>query len=327
MMESTAFIMGTIEISWNAILIALAVLTWFFASAALYTGKKNKVIAIWLMLPFAFFLSAFLSRSVYWYSHQSQFHGYFDALKSTDLGAFSLLGILPGIFISAALMRLFRINTNLPQLLDDISAPTSFMVALLYLTCLFNDSCRGKVLITNPAFHKLPFAYININPQGEAEYRLATFFIGFIIMLIIGIATLFFHFYHKKEKGLTAFFFLVYYSAAEFVIESTRYDAGYFPTNGFVSIIQIFSAVCVVATMVYFTVERVRKNGFGAVIIILWIAQLLILTATGILEYLVQRHGDWAYFLHPSMCVSCFFMAFVPMLMHPKKTPKTTSDS
>ena len=69
------------------------------------------------MLPFAvlFSVHSYRKECILVFSHQSQFHGYLDALKSTDLGAFSLLGILPGIFISACgNVRLLRLNTNLP---------------------------------------------------------------------------------------------------------------------------------------------------------------------------------------------------------------------
>ena len=60
---------------------------------------------------------------------------------------------------------------------------------------------------------------MNFNTQGEAEYRLASFFIGIPNHAHHRYCNPVFPFSSPKEKGSTAFFFLVYYSAAEFVIE------------------------------------------------------------------------------------------------------------
>ena len=241
MMNPTAFIIDSFKLSWAAILIVIALLVWFCFSAAFYNGKKRRIGTLILILPLAVLFSAFIGRSVYWYSHQSGFHGYLDALKSTDLTAFSLLGILPGIVLACGIVRLLRLDKNLPGLLDCLSPGTASAVAILYLTCLYQPICRGKSIVTAPALLHLPVSFMNYNTQGEPEYRFASFFLGFLLMLVLSFVTASFYFRHRKEKGSTACFFLLFYSAAEFVIESTRYDAGYFPTNGFVSIIQIYA--------------------------------------------------------------------------------------
>lgn len=321
MIESTAFIIGSFEIPWAAIIIATAVLVWFTLSCALYKGGKSKAGTIWVMLPFAVFFSALFARIIYWYSHQPQFDGLLDALKSKDTYAYSLLGILPGIVLAALLIRGLKLNRNLPFLLDSISPATVAAVSILYLICLFHPSCRGKMIIEIPALQRLPVAYLNYNTQGEPEYRLATFFLGFLVMLLLAVVSVIYLESHRKEKGATACFTLLFYSAAQFVLESTRYDAGYFPTNGFVSIIQIFSAVCIFGVMVLHTVIRARKKAWKKPYILLWIGLLASMGATGFLEYYVQRHGDMAYFLHPLMCLSCFAMALFPFFMryHKKK--------
>lgn len=319
MMNPTAFILGSYEISWALILTIVAILVWINFSCTLYTGKDRKTIALWVMFPFAVVFSAFLARSVYWYSHQSQFDGYLYALESLDLSAFSLLGIIPGIFMAAALIRLVRLDKNLPSLLDSLSPAVAAGIAILYLTDFYHPACRGKMIIENPSFQMLPFAYMNFNTQGEIEYRLATFFIGFIMMSLICVASTIFYLKNRKKKGDTACFFLLFYSAAQFVLESTRYDAGYFPANGFVSIIQIFSGICILGVMIYETVVRIQKKQWNKTCFLIWILQLLVMGGTGFLEYYVQRHGSMALILHPLMCVTCFLMAFFPVLMGSKK--------
>ena len=322
MIESTAFIIGSFEIPWAAIIIVCAVFVWFNIACALYKGDNYRAGTIWVLTPFAVFFSAVFARFIYWYSHQPQFDGLINAMKSKDLFAYSLLGLRPGIVLAALLIRGLKLNRNLPALLDALSPATGGAVSILYLICLFHPSCRGKMIIENPALQHLPVSYLNYNTQGEPEYRLATFFLGFMVMLVITIVTLVYFYQHKKDNGTTACFFILFYSAAEFVLESTRYDAGYFPTNGFVSIIQIFSAVCIFGVMVFFTVQRVRKKAWKRSSVLLWIDFLLSMGATGFLEYFVQRHGDQAYYLHPLMFLSCFAMALFPLLMRYKKPAK-----
>ena len=327
MMNPTAFIIDSFKLSWAAILIVIALLVWFCFSAAFYNEKKRRIGTLILILPLAVLFSAFIGRSVYWYSHQSGFHGYLDALKSTDLTAFSLLGILPGIVLACGIVRLLRLDKNLPGLLDCLSPGTASAVAILYLTCLYQPICRGKSIVTAPALLHLPVSFMNYNTQGEPEYRFASFFLGFLLMLVLSFVTASFYFRHRKEKGSTACFFLLFYSAAEFVIESTRYDAGYFPTNGFVSIIQIWSAVCIFGVAVYYTVMRVRKKKWTKACFLPWLGLLLSMGATGFLEYYVQRHGNFAYFLHPLMFLSCFCMALFPLLLGIKKAPAERADT
>lgn len=321
MMNPTAFILGSYDIPWAALLMVIAVLVWINFSCTLYTGKKRKSIAIWIMSPFALIFSAFLSRSVYWYSHQSQFNGYADALKSLDLSAFSLLGIVPGIVLAAALIRAVQLDKAFASLLDSLASATGASIAILYLTCLYQPSCRGKMIIENPAFQRLPFAYMNYNTQGEPEYRLATFFIGFILMVIISAATTVFYVKNRKKKGETACFFLLFYSSAQFILESTRYDAGYFPANGFVSIIQIFSGVCIFGVMIYETVKRIKQKKWKKSCFVLWLLELSAMGGTGFLEYYVQRHGNMALMLHSVMFATCLLMAIFPVIMgYTKKT-------
>ena len=256
-MNSTAFIIGNTVISWSTIIFVLAIFAWFFFAASLYTNKKAKKVAVWIFFPLGTFFAMLLSRIVYWYSHQPQFDGFWDAVKSTDLAAFSILGVIPGLVLAAAVIRLMKFIPNLPGFLDALSPATGLGCALLYLTCLFNNSCRGKNLLTDPRFTKFPVGAVTMGDYG-VEYRSAIYLAGFALMLFITGITLIIYHYNKKSRGITACYFLLFFSAAEFIIDSARYDAGYFPFNGFVSILQIFGAVAIMGVMVYFSVLTIR---------------------------------------------------------------------
>ena len=315
MTEPNAFIIGRIIIPWSTILIVFAILAWFFFAYSFAGEEKKERIAYLCMLPASIVLSFFFCRLLYWYSNQSQYPDFFAALKSTSLMAFSLLGILPGIAISAALIRLTGLSKNLPGMLDVFAAPTAFMSGLFYLTGFFSNSCRGKYAITNPVFTRFPFAVISTDALGNEQYRFATFFAGFVLMSAVSLLTFLFYTKHAKKKGATLAFFLLFYSAVQFILESTRYDAGYFPFNGFVSIIQIASAASIVGAAIFYSVTSIRKTGMRAVYPILWVALLLCIGATGYLEYLVQRHGDMAGSIYPGMALSCLGMALIPTMI------------
>jgi prolipoprotein diacylglyceryltransferase len=220
------------------------------------------------------------------------------------------------ILLAAVLVRLLHLNKNLAELLDALAPGTAFGIGLLYLTCRYHQSCLGRMVITDERLISLPITAKALNGQGETEYRLAVYFFGFLAFSLIGILTTVFYQFHKNKKGCTACAFLLLFGSTELVLESARYDAGYFPFNGFVSIIQIVSAVCIAGSMIYYSILSVKKTGFTAVYPVLWFLHIASIGATGYLEYLIQRHGDKAAMLYLFMSLSCFLMAFIPVIVY-----------
>jgi len=86
--------------------------------------------------------------------------------------------------------------------------------------------------------------------------------------------------------------FLLYYSAIELVLDSTRYDSSYMRFNSFVSIVQVISAVCIVGVLVYYSVHSIRYKGFKLHHVVLWLGFLLSVGVVGMSEYFVQRYGN-----------------------------------
>ena len=313
-MNQTALIIENLEISWSAILIGLTIPAWFTFALALC--PKKRIAALCASLPFILFFSFFFSRILYWYSHQSRFESLWTAIWSKDLDAFSILGIIPGIVLGCALVRLFKITKELPPLLDVFAAPSAFAIGFFYLTCRYHQSCLGRMTIENEKLWNLPFVSVSMSSQGEYTHRLAIYFFGFLAMMLIGTLTTIFYIRNNKKKGCTACFFLLFFSAAEFVLESARYDAGYFPFNGFVSIIQIAAAVSILAVAIIFLVRAAKRKGFKAAYPIVIVLLLASIGGTGYLEYLVQRHGDKAVLIHSGMCGTCLLMAVFPLILY-----------
>ncbi len=316
-MNPIAIIVDKAQIHWDAIIIVMAVPAWFFSFHSLYCANKGRRLASWIYLPFAVLMGAISSRLLYWYSHVEQYKGFSQALEDFNIGCFSMLGILPGLFLAAVLIRCLQLNKSLPAFLDALAPATALGMGLMYLSCLFNYNCRGKFTVDTPSMQHLPFATA-VPEAGEVSFRFATFFWSAVFMFILSYICTEFYYIKKKERGSTACFFLLLFSVGQFILDSTRYDAEYFPFNGFVSILQIFDGVCILVLTIAFSVRAIKRRGFKWYFILIWLAQAGAMTATGMMEYMVQRYSDQHlqyYALMGLSCVAMFALGFALYLM------------
>ena len=320
-MNPIAIIVDNTQIHWDAIIIVLAIPAWFFSFHSLYTANKGSRLASWIFLPFAVLMGAISSRLLYWYSHVEQYKGFSQALEDFNIGCFTMLGILPGLFLAAVLVRCLRLSRSLPAFLDALVPATAMGMGLMYLSCLFNYNCRGKFTVDIPSMQHLPFATA-VPEAGEMSYRFATFLWSAVFMFILAYVCTEFYYIKKKEHGSTACFFLLLFSAGQFILDSTRYDAEYFPFNGFVSILQIFDGVCILALTIGFSIRAIKRKGFKWYYILIWLAQAGAMTATGLMEYMVQRYSDQHLKYYGFMglsCVAMFALGFALYLMGCRK--------
>ena len=119
-----------------------------------------------------------------------------------------------------------------------------------------------------------------------------------------------------SRDGNAARMFLVFYSASELVLDSTRYDSSFLPINGFVSIVQIIAAVCMLLLLIRYSRLSIRANRRRYWHWILWILWLAALAGGGYTEYLVQRHGGWYLSCYTGMSLCALVMAFVVHRMY-----------
>ncbi|MBR1472594.1 MAG: hypothetical protein IJ600_13260, partial [Lachnospiraceae bacterium] len=151
---------------------------------------------------------------------------------------------------------------------------------------------------------------------GGVEYRFAVFFVSFLAMLCIAKLCMDFYLARWQERGCTAALFLMLYAAAGYILDSCRYDAGYFPFNGFVSVLQIFAAFAFLGLAVAFSVRMIRRRSFRWYMVPLWFALLGAMGAAGTLEYLVQRYGDRFLLWYGLMGISCLAIVLLLYLMY-----------
>lgn len=322
-MNPIAIYSGGTTIYWSAIIICLAVAAWFSLSFALYTSRGGKGAALWLLLPLATLLSVLFSRAIHWYCHPEQYAGFMGALTDYSNGGYCLPGMLLGVFLAVIIVEKLRFADSAPKLFDALAPGAALGIALIRLSALFNSSCRSTIIITNPKLQHLPIGSGVATSSGGMEYRFATFFVQFLLLLVL--TALLLGFFCKRgrikmkrgmQSGHTAMMFILFYSAMELVLDSTRYDSSFLRLNGFVSLVQIVSALSMLAVLIYYSVQSIKANGRRGWHWALWGGFLVSVGVTGVFEYLVQRHGDWYRLCYGVMSLSCLAMAVAAYVMY-----------
>ena len=306
---------GNTVVYWSAVIISLGLLSALMMTLSLQRTNRGSAAAVWLFVPLAVIFSVPLCRALHWYCHQEQYASLLAALRDYSSGSYVLSGALPGVLLAALIAS--PLNTrSTASLLDAFAPGAALSVAFIRLSALFNSSCRSKISVNTPILQHLPLAAGIVDSSGQVEYRFATFFLHFLLMLFLCRVLLGF-FYSRRNvpmvsgnsEGNVARMFLLFYSATELVVDSTRYDSSFLPINGFVSFVQIVAAVSIFAVLIYYSIHSVRANGFRWYHIALWAFWLATLGAAGYTEYLVQRHGDWYLSCYFAMGLACILNA------------------
>lgn len=314
-MNPVALILGNHVIYWNAILIILGVIACFSVSMALFLSHGGRAIALWLMLPLSIALSLPLARFIHWYCHSEKYVSLVRAMTDYSGGGYCLLGVIIGTALAGLIVYALGFTQNLRRFFDCFTPGAALGIALIRLSEYFTSSDRGKVVVTNPAFQRLPFA----TEMVSGEWRLATFFFQFLMMLLVFILLMRFFVRRRRwpmkasqpRDGHVALMFLCWLSAVDLLTDSSRYDASFLRLNGFVSMVQIFSAVTLLAILILYSVRSIRANGLCRTHWFLWIGFLLAVSVTGVMEYLVQRHGNWYLMCYMVMGLMCLTLALI----------------
>ena len=301
-MNRIAFIIDGSFIYWNSMLLALGALIAICFFLALYPLRGKNNMAAFLAVLMATATSLVFSRFIHWYCRSGAYSGLTSAMLDFTSGSFALVGVFAGSVLTAVVLRVLRIHKNLPQMLDCMSIAGAAGIALGRLGSFFTSADRGQIL---QSVQSLPWAYPVVNSvSGATEYRLATFLLqamiaGFLF-LALGIFYLANHRRHLKD-GDTTLIFLLCYCTTQILLDSTRYDSIYFRSNGFVSVVQVLSAVALAFVIVWFSIRMVRSKGFKIWHVALWLAIALRIGGAGYMEYYVQRHGNQALLAYSIM--------------------------
>ncbi len=301
-MDKIAIITESSVIYWNSIVLTLAAATAICFFLAFYIGKCGNAVAGFAAVPVSLAAGIVLARFVHWYSRADSYEGFLSAMTDYTSGGYALIGVFAGCVLAAAVLRLVFLHRNLPEILDCMSLAGLAGIAVGRLASFFNASDRGNIL---EKFQSLPFAWPVTNTvSGATEYRLATFLLQSAVALIL-FAVLAVFYVKGQKRGLrdgdTCLIFLLVYGASQVVLDSTRYDSLFFRSNGFVSIVQVFSALALGLVIVLFSVRMVKTRGFKFWQVPLWILIAGFIGGAGFMEYYVQRRGNEAVFAYSVM--------------------------
>ncbi len=321
--NSIAISSGDLLLYWTGIVIALGVAAWFAMSLALYTSDRGKASAMWLYMPIATVLSVLFARAVHWYCHSEQYTCFTSAITDYSSGGFCLPGVLLALMVAAVLVRLLCFTDSIGRLLDAVAPGACIGIALFRLSAIFNTTCRSTILITDPAYQSLPIGSAVTSSGGNVEYRFATFFVQFLLMLALAVLMVGL-FAARRRKSVKRGFrrghifalFLTFYCAMEVVLDSTRNDSSFFPWNGFVSIVQIFSAVSMLTVFILYSVNSVKANGLRYWHWICWVLFAAAIGGAGFYEYWVQRHGNLYLYCYSVMSVCCIAICVLVYVMY-----------
>lgn len=302
-MDKIALIADGTFVYWNSIIYTLAAATAICFFLAFYLGKCGNPVSAFAVIPVSIVLSLVFGRFLHWYSRADSYTGFVSAMTDYSSGGYTLLGVFAGCALAACLVRLVFLSRNLPEMLDCMSLAGCAGICVGRWASFFNSSDRGNIL---EKLESLPFAYPVTNAvSGATEYRLATFVIqsmvAFVLLVVLAVFYIRSNQKGKGKDGDTCILFLLCYGASQVVLDSTRYDSLFFRSNGFVSVVQVFSALAIGLAIVLFSVRMVKARGFKFWQIPLWIVIAAGIGCAGFMEYYVQRHGNEAVFAYSVM--------------------------
>lgn len=295
-MSQIAFLGEESILYWSSLIVAGAVLTGLLLFWAASLRSESKPTGAFLASPIAIGLSIVLARLIHWYFLPDSYEGLSDALTQFTGTGYALSGAFLGCLLTAGLLALLRVQRNFPRMLDCMSVGGCAAIAIGRLGSFFTSQDRGEILTT---ITSLPWAYpVENEITGLPEYRFATFFIQAILAGVIAVALIFLFWLGrdrgKVRDGDVTLLFLLSYCGTQIVLDSTRYDALRLRINGFISAVQVISAVTMAVVMGILIWRKWKQGGGPLPCILGGVVTLLGFGAAGYLEYHVQRHGDQA---------------------------------
>ena len=296
-MRVPAFCFGRTILYWDTVLLVFAALSCALALCAAYRANGGRRRALLVLLPLGAALSFVLARLLYFYCHSEQFVSLAAAMADGSAVSFCVVGAVCGFVLAVLALRALRLVPDAALLLDCAAPALALGLALARLSALFNDACRGKAILRDPRFFRLPFA---VAESGRGEYRFAAFFagaLGFALAFLL-LLQRFGRLYPARRKprgrrGDVFLSFLLLLGTEEMLVDSMRNDASFFPFNAFISMAQLFSAAFLLLVLILYSRRAIRARGARGSDLLVWLGWALGLSGVGIAEYLVQRHAGW----------------------------------
>ena len=302
-MEKIAVILGQKVLYCQSLTVGLAALCAVLLFLSLYLRERQEAApGIW-GAALAAVLGLILGRLAHWYCQADAYESFAAAFLNFRVGSFALMGVFAGCLLSAWILKRTGLEPHMGCTLDCMAGAGCLGMALGRLGFFFNASDRG-ILMEKAG----PFVSPVVNPvSGQVELRLATFLLQAAAAAVIFLVLMAL-WKRKKRDGDLCLVFLLLYGASQVVLDSTRYDALFLRSNGFVSAVQILSALAIGTAAVVFSVRAVKARGWHWGFLPLWLGMAGLIGGAGYMEYHVQRHGSEAAFAYSvmSLCLGAY---------------------
>lgn len=302
-MEKIAVIFGNHVVYWRPLLLAAGAATAILIFLGLYLMEPHRSVSAAVSVALAVILGLVGARLVHWYCRFGEYGGIWDALTRFS-GGFVLLGVFFGCTVAALIGYHRREPLCLASELDCMSIAGCAGIAVGRLAYFYSSADRGPLA---SSARGLPWVYPVTNAvSGAVEYRFATFLIQAICagVLFILLLTVYLAFTRRKKLRPGGVFelFVLFYSSTQAVLDSTRYDSLAFRSNGFVSVVQVFSAIGMAVVIACSAIRLMRRPQKSRVWPLLLCALVIAgLGVAGYMEYYVQRHRSQAVMAYSIM--------------------------
>ena len=299
-METIAFTWDDLPVSWRTLLIGLGVVSFILMLTALRLAQGRPLLPVLAAFPFAAAAAVFLGRVIHWYCLSEDYASFGAAVTDLSGGGVSLIGAIAAALLAAAALRLLGAEKDVRALLDDMARAGALGIAAGRLGERFGSADRGKIIIETQSLQRLPFAAPVIHPvSGAEEWRFATFCAQSLwALFLFAVLTIRSASLSRKapdlregKKGNGFILFLTLYCEGQILFDSTRYDALFLRSNGFVSMEQILCLTVLTVLLAALSVRGIRAGGMRGRYPLSWVLYLAGFGLVGYMEYYVQRHG------------------------------------
>ena len=335
-MERIAFLLASTgrPVYWREIFICAGAVTALLTLLSLRLFDRRRIWPMLLFVPLAAALSLAAARWIHWYCCFENYESLRAAMTDLSGGGYSLIGVFVGTLCAAGLLWALRLEKDLGALLDELAGAGALGIAAGRMGELFGAADRGKMVFSSMELQRLPFAAAVVNPvSGAYEWRFAAFCAQslwaaaiFALLLLRRVLRT----GKRGEKYASGGDFLVFlslYCLGQILLDSTRYDALFLRSNGFVSLEQIVGLTVMTVLTAALSVTAIRRGGFRAVYPVSWALFLGGFGLTGYMEYYVQRHGEAYLFAYGLMAagLSAVFIAFVILYVKARRPAESAA--
>ncbi len=323
-MNPIAVSVGGFTMYWSSIVIVLGVLAGFLLSLSLCRGGKCRASAVICFYPLVVFFSVIFCRVIHWYISMDKYASFWAALTNYAVGGYCIAGVIPAALLAGGIARMLGLIGRVGSLFDAVIPGALMSVAFIRLADVFGTACRSKITITTPLLCRLPFSFPVTDTAGNVIYRFATFFISFLLLLILSIFLV--RLYRQRRDALMvsgvsgtgniACLGLAFACAVEIVLDSTRSDPVsmhfVFLTKlnkyvGFISVTMLTCAICILCVFIrYFKGAKRKSKMKASLLLVLYIVSLIGVAAA---EYLVQRFTGMFILFRSIQTLSAVLMA------------------